>query len=309
MINIRKPRELSPDELNIWVAENKDFCLIDILPNDHFMRIHLPNSKNACVFEVDFIEQIKRIVQNKETQIVLYGSSDKSMDAIIAAEKLKTEGFRYISVLQGGVKKWKAHGFSLSGDAVDEEPDPQVELKIEDGIYTVSTDKSSIQWTGRNQFSTHFGNIQISEGELTVNKGNITGSFDIDMNSITNINLEGDEMQSVLIDHLKSDDFFFTRLFPYARFKIESSLKVQKPSLTAPNYEITGDLELRGVKADINFMATITKSAENGLAAEAHFDIDRTKWNIIYGSTRFFEYLGMHQVFDLISIQLRIVTI
>jgi hypothetical protein len=54
-------------------------------------------------------------------------------------------------------------------------------------------------------------------------------------------------------------------------------------------------------------MATITKTSDNSLAAEAHFDIDRTKWGIIYGSARFFEYLGMHLVFDLISFQLRIV--
>ena len=40
---------------------------------------------------------------------------------------------------------------------------------------------------------------------------------------------------------------------------------------------------------------------------ESHFDIDRTRWGITYGSARFFERLGMHLVFDLISIQLRIV--
>jgi hypothetical protein len=40
---------------------------------------------------------------------------------------------------------------------------------------------------------------------------------------------------------------------------------------------------------------------------EAHFDIDRTCWDIIYGSTRFFEHLGMHKVFDLVSLQLYIV--
>lgn len=38
-----------------------------------------------------------------------------------------------------------------------------------------------------------------------------------------------------------------------------------------------------------------------------NFDIDRTKWNIVYGSTRFFEHLGKHLVFDLIGIQVRII--
>jgi len=37
------------------------------------------------------------------------------------------------------------------------------------------------------------------------------------------------------------------------------------------------------------------------------FDIDRTRWNVIYGSSRFFEHLGMHLMFDPISIQIRIV--
>lgn len=61
------------------------------------------------------------------------------------------------------------------------------------------------------------------------------------------------------------------------------------------------------MKVPLEFSATVSKTAENDFLAEAHFDIDRTKWGIIYGSARFFEYLGMHLVFDLISIQVRIV--
>ena len=80
-----------------------------------------------------------------------------------------------------------------------------------------------------------------------------------------------------------------------------------EPYLSSPNYEVDGTLDLRGVKADLSFPATITNTDDNGLVAEAHFDIDRTRWNIIYGSTRFFENLGMHLVFDLISFQMRIV--
>jgi polyisoprenoid-binding protein YceI len=119
--------------------------------------------------------------------------------------------------------------------------------------------------------------------------------------------VQDDEFQPVLIAHLKSDDFFLTKLFPTAKFKILSSTPVKEPFLSVPNYKINGTLELRGLKAQQDFMATVTKTPENGVAAEAHFDIDRTRWNIIYGSTRFFEHLGMHLVFDMISIQVRIV--
>lgn len=226
----------------------------------------------------------------------------------MAAEKLEQEGYRHINVLKGGIKAWRSDGLPLEGAAVDEPDDPQTLLKLEDRSYRVDTQQSIIEWTGRNPNTSHFGNINIAAGELVVKDGIITGSFDIDMTSITNKSLDGDELQPVLIAHLKSDDFFLTRFFPTAKFKILSGKPIEQPFLTVPNYAINGTLELRGIKAQQDFLATVSQTAENGLAAEAHFDIDRTKWNIIYGSTRFFEHLGMHLIFDLISIQVRIVT-
>jgi len=55
-------------------------------------------------------------------------------------------------------------------------------------------------------------------------------------------------------------------------------------------------------------MNTVFKLPDNKLVAEAHFDIDRTRWDIIYGSNRFFSHLGMHLVYDLISLQMKIIT-
>ena len=77
--------------------------------------------------------------------------------------------------------------------------------------------------------------------------------------------------------------------------------------MSAPNVKVTGTLELRGVKRDISFPATVSNQPEGAITAEAHFDFDRTQWHILYGSSRFFEYLGKHLVFDPISVQIRIV--
>ncbi len=57
----------------------------------------------------------------------------------------------------------------------------------------------------------------------------------------------------------------------------------------------------------MKFPATISKLPDGAVTAEAHFDFDRTLWKIIYGSSRYYEHLGMHLVFDPISIRLRIV--
>ena len=54
---------------------------------------------------------------------------------------------------------------------------------------------------------------------------------------------------------------------------------------------------------------TFAPIQDGSFVLEAHFDIDRTRWNVVYGSTRFFEYLGMHKVFDLLSFQIRMITV
>ena len=129
------------------------------------------------------------------------------------------------------------------------------------------------------------------------------------MNSIHNVNLEGDELQPVLEAHLKSDDFFFTSLFPKAVLQIKEAVPIEPGYQTAPNFQVKGELRLRGVTASLDFDTTVSLADDNTLLLEAHFDIDKTRWNVIYGSTRFFEHLGMHKIFDLISLQVNIIAV
>lgn len=298
---------LTPEVIAQWMDQDKKFHLVHVLPNDHYQQAHLPGAVNACVFEVTFLDQVKNITEDKDAEIVLYGSSSRSLDAVQAAKKLEHEGYRNVSVIEGGLEAWRSQNLPLEGEALDRADEPHTFVKLEDRTYMIDPESSEIVWTGRNPHSTHFGNVRIASGELQVQTNCITGLFVIDMHSITNTNLEGDELQPVLIGHLKSDDFFHVDRFPCATFQIYSGRPVAEPYITSPNYEIQGALELHGVEAEQSFMATATGTEDGGISLEAHFDLDRTRWNIIYGSSRFFEHLGMHVVFDLISIQLRII--
>jgi len=306
VINSKNYNEIAPQTLAGWLADGRAFFLIDTHPGDRFHQVHLPRAVNACVYEVTFVEQVRAVTADKSAAIVLYGSSLRSLAAMTAAEKLDREGYRHLHVLQGGLAAWRAAGLALEGTAVDAPDDPQTLVQLEDRVYQVDLARSSIQWTGRNANSTHFGTVALSKGTLAVEDGALHGAFDIDMRSIANINLAGDALQPVLLAHLHSDDFFLTSLFPRARFEILDAALAPAPFVTAPNCQIAGALQLRGVKAQLDFEATLTRTAANGLAVEAHFDLDRTRWGVIYGSARFFEHLGMHLVFDLISFQVRI---
>jgi polyisoprenoid-binding protein YceI len=205
------------------------------------------------------------------------------------------------------MSKWKALGFRFEGEDPDFTSEEEAPYSLQDRRYIVDIEQSVIEWTGRNPNTRHYGTIQLSKGEIVVLKGQIGGNIEIDMKSIKNINLEGDPLQSVLVSHLMSDDFFFVDIFPKATFTITSANQIKDTTPSEPNFEVQGIFELRGVKKKIPFLATANLSSEGDAKLEAHFDIDRTGWDVIYGSTRFFEHLGMHLVYDLISIQLYIV--
>jgi hypothetical protein len=58
----------------------------------------------------------------------------------------------------------------------------------------------------------------------------------------------------------------------------------------------------------LEFIASAGLTSEGKAAAQAAFAIDRTQWNVLYGSGKYFRHLGEHLVNDLIEIQIRVVT-
>lgn len=298
---------IMPEVLRQWQAEEKPLILIHTLPSEHFQSAHLPGSRNACVYEVTFLDQVKAITEDKAASIVVYGSSKRSRDAWMAADKLLRADYRQVRILEGGIEAWRSAGYPLEGDAPDLTGETGGLLALEDGDYQIDTELSIVEWAGRNPNTRHHGTVRIAEGRIRIAGGVIRGSATIDMSTIENLSLKGDELQPVLESHLKSDDFFFVKFFPTATFTIREGTPVEPPYLSAPNYRISGTLNMRGITEALAFPATINPTDDGGITAEAHFDIDRTLWDVIYGSTRFFEHLGMHLVFDPISLQMKVI--
>ena len=80
----------------------------------------------------------------------------------------------------------------------------------------VNTEKSVITWKGYKVTGQHEGTLEIKNGKLNFDKGNLTGgSFDIDMTSIATTDLSGGTAEK-LNGHLKSPDFFGVEKFPTA---------------------------------------------------------------------------------------------
>ncbi len=125
------------------------------------------------------------------------------------------------------------------------------------------------------------------------------------MNSIKTLDLSSEEGADHLDAHLRSDDFFLTKLFPEAKYSFNDLKPVQTPYLTDINYILDGELTLKGISKKQSINALFSK-LDDKLILNARVEIDRTHWNIMYGSAKFFKYLGIHKIFDRVLIEMRL---
>ncbi|MXV51081.1 YceI family protein [Pedobacter sp. HMF7647] len=159
--------------------------------------------------------------------------------------------------------------------------------KPADEKFTVDTQKSTVTWIGRKVTGEHTGTIKLAGGTLVLNGGSLkSGMFDINMNSITTTDLQGEYAQK-LIGHLQSDDFFSTAKNPVSRFVIT------KVAPAGPNVvNVTGDLTIKGITKPVTFPATVKKEGNAVVAVAKGVKVDRTLYDIRYGSKSFFESIG-----------------
>ncbi|ARS34144.1 YceI family protein [Pontibacter actiniarum] len=164
--------------------------------------------------------------------------------------------------------------------------------------YKVDVAKSDLKWHAKKVTGEHMGNIALKSGEMLVNGNKIVGgTFAIDMNAITCSDIKDAEYNGKLIGHLKSDDFFSVEKHPTATFKINSVKPIENAAAGKPNATVTGDLTIKGITNPVTFPATV--SVKNGVAsAKADVTIDRSKFDVRYGSKSFFDGLGDKAIYD-----------
>jgi polyisoprenoid-binding protein YceI len=129
---------------------------------------------------------------------------------------------------------------------------------------------------------THTGTVSLSEGGLQIEGNKVSGGkFTIDMNTINVTDLEGG-MKTKLEGHLKNDDFFSVDKFKTANLTI----------LSVDGDNIKANLTIKGITNEVTFPAKIVFGADGTVTASADINIDRTKFDIRYGSDSFFDNLG-----------------
>jgi len=174
--------------------------------------------------------------------------------------------------------------------------------------YNVNTASSKVLWEGTKVTGKHNGSVAVSEGNLVMDNGRLKGgTFTMDMNSISVLDLEGDK-KGYLEGHLKgmgddnADDFFNVKKFPTSTFEITKATLLKNDENA--NYIISGNLTMRDVTKQISFKAKVMTEGDAINVSTPTFKINRTDWGVKYGSASFFEGLKDKAINDDMSLNI-----
>jgi len=160
---------------------------------------------------------------------------------------------------------------------------------IEGDKKEVNTETSKVTWKGYKFAGSHYGSIALKEGALLFEDDKLTGGeFVVDMTSISVDDLEAGNGKEKLEGHLNADDFFGTATHATASLKFTEVAAKGKNS-----YAVTGDLTIKGITKPVQFEVSIY-----GSKATASLKIDRTNYDIHYGSSNFTDTLKDKAIYD-----------
>ena len=180
------------------------------------------------------------------------------------------------------------------------------DMNAEASKFMVDKEASSIKWEGKKPTGTHHGTVKLESGVVKVQGDSISGSFLIDMKTINVEDLSG-EQKANLENHLKGTvegkevDFFNVTKYPTAAFEITGVMDKDGKKM------ISGNLTLKDSKKNIEFPATYSVDGNTMTLKSEPFTIDRTQWNVNYGSKSVFDDLKDNFVNDDITLTIDVV--
>ncbi len=187
-------------------------------------------------------------------------------------------------------------------EATTTEAEEVAEVEAEALKFTADTLASTIEWKGFKPTGSHNGVINLERGVINTVDGEIAGgTFLIDMSSISVLDIPAEEKDHAkLTGHLKSPDFFDVEAHPNAAFEITGLEEVEGKMM------LSGNLTLKDATNNVTFPVSVSNEGDAMTLTSETFTIDRSKWNVKYGSKSFFDNLGDKFINDDIELKIMV---
>jgi polyisoprenoid-binding protein YceI len=167
--------------------------------------------------------------------------------------------------------------------------------------FKIQQASSTVNWTGKKVLGLHTGSIDVAGGYIEFKDDRVTGGeIQIDMSSIIITDIEDAKTHNDFLAHLKNEDFFSVDKFKTARLVITHSAKLDNDK-----YKIDGNLTIKDITHPISFIASIEIFTDY-LHSKGDIIVDRTMYNIRYGSGKFIDNLGDKLIYDNFDLQFKL---
>ena len=194
------------------------------------------------------------------------------------------------------MESYPARCLTPDGRTLTQDSAPVPAVGIQDGTYVMSSASSSVTWEGRKKLISGYvdrGSIDVESGSLSVINGVIaSGTIAIDMNSIRAQSTGRGSGETGLTTHLKSNDFFNATKYPISTFTVRSASTSADGKII-----LSGDLTIRDKTNPINIPVTVSGTGGN-LTLTGEAVVNRTNFDVRFGSTSFFSDLGDNVIED-----------
>lgn len=172
-------------------------------------------------------------------------------------------------------------------DPIAQETAPIVEVVapvlLEGATHTADVANSTLTWKGFKPTGTHNGSLQLKEGAVIADSTGIKqGVFVIDMATLKVLDIPADnEDNGKLAGHLTSPDFFDVANNPTATFKFSAF----------DGKNLKGELTIKGITKPFTIPVSVSEADGVTTLKAAPFKVDRTEFDVKYGSKKFFDNL------------------
>lgn len=168
--------------------------------------------------------------------------------------------------------------------------------------FQIQKSSSTVNWIGKKVLGLHTGTIDLAEGYIDISENGIkNGEVIIDMTTIAITDIEDPKTNGDFLAHLQNDDFFSVHKFKTSKLIIVETEKKENNS-----FLLKGNLTIKGITHPVSFIARVEVFTDF-LHSLGEIVIDRTQFNIRYGSGKFLQNLGDSLIYDDFVLQFKLI--
>jgi rhodanese-related sulfurtransferase len=100
-------------ELKAMIDRNDDMVILDVLPEESFLKKHLPGAINIPAHAENFEVMVEKMIQDKSTPVVVYCANADCQASATSAQKIAEMGYKNVSDYENGLSEWEEEGYKM----------------------------------------------------------------------------------------------------------------------------------------------------------------------------------------------------